>query len=188
MRAALRGLPKEGVMNVSVRPRARVVRLMVVAAGMAILAGWSISGVGARQAQGVTGVLGGTVESTAGPEAGVWVIAETDDLETKFVKIVVTDDAGAFPDARTAVGYLRRVGARVWASGLGRRSSSHPGGRTSGSPASSHRRQPPLPNTIRETTGTPSSSRHPRVISRVRVRTGTGSPLASRVRRFGWIG
>ena len=83
-------------MNVSGRPGARVVRLMVVAAGMAIFAGWSISGVGARQAQGVTGVLGGTVESTAGPEAGVWVIAETDDLETKFVKIVVTDDAGRF--------------------------------------------------------------------------------------------
>ena len=83
-------------MIASVRPGARIVRLMVVAAGMAILVGWSISGVGARQAQGATGVLGGTVESTAGPEAGVWVIAETDDLETKFVKIVVTDDAGHF--------------------------------------------------------------------------------------------
>ena len=55
-----------------------------------------MSGVGARQARGATGVIAGTVESTAGPEAGVWVIAETDELETKFVKIVVTDDAGRF--------------------------------------------------------------------------------------------
>ena len=33
--------------------------------------------------------IGGVVTSTAGPEAGVWVIAETTDLPTKFVKIVV---------------------------------------------------------------------------------------------------
>ena len=83
-------------MSVSVRPRVGLVRLVVVAAGIAILIGWSMSGVGARQAQGATGVIAGTVESTAGPEAGVWVIAETDELETKFVKIVVTDDAGRF--------------------------------------------------------------------------------------------
>ena len=31
-----------------------------------------------------TGVISGTVASTAGPEAGVWVIAETSDLPTKF--------------------------------------------------------------------------------------------------------
>src|ERR1017187_11005777 len=36
--------------------------------------------------------LGGTVTSAHGPEAGVWVIAETTDLPTKFAKIVVTDD------------------------------------------------------------------------------------------------
>ena len=50
------------------------------------------------------GYIGGTVTSAAGPEAGVWVIAETDDLLTKFIKIVVTDDQGRFmlpelPDA-----------------------------------------------------------------------------------------
>src|SRR4051812_15810767 len=32
--------------------------------------------------------LGGVVTSPNGPEAGVWVIAETRDLPTKFVKIV----------------------------------------------------------------------------------------------------
>src|SRR5712671_7852069 len=40
--------------------------------------------------------LGGVVSSPNGPEAGVWVIAETRDLPTKFVKIVVTDDRGRF--------------------------------------------------------------------------------------------
>ena len=50
------------------------------------------------------GVIRGVVTSADGPEAGVWVIAETDDLETVFRKIVVTDDAGRYvlpelPDA-----------------------------------------------------------------------------------------
>ena len=40
--------------------------------------------------------LGGVVTSAKGPEAGVWVIAETIDLPTKFVKIVVTDDRGRY--------------------------------------------------------------------------------------------
>src|SRR5688572_24447769 len=40
------------------------------------------------------GFIGGVVTSTRGPEAGVWVIAETKELKTPFIKIVVTDDAG----------------------------------------------------------------------------------------------
>ena len=47
-------------------------------------------------AQENTGVITGTVTSGAGAEAGVWVIAETDDLETVYRKIVVTDDDGRF--------------------------------------------------------------------------------------------
>jgi len=39
-----------------------------------------------------TDAIGGVVTSTKGPESGVWVIAETRDLATKYVKIVVTDD------------------------------------------------------------------------------------------------
>ena len=58
-------------------------------------AGWSGVEVAAIQPE-PDGVIAGTVESSAGPEAGVWVIAETMELETKFVKIVVTDDAGRF--------------------------------------------------------------------------------------------
>src|SRR3989337_1894078 len=41
--------------------------------------------------------IGGVVTGPSGPEAGVWVIAETTDLPTKFVRIVVTDDRGRYP-------------------------------------------------------------------------------------------
>ena len=49
-----------------------------------------------------------------GPEAGVWVIAETTDLPTKFVKIVVTDDRGRYllPD-------LPKASYSVWVRGYG---------------------------------------------------------------------
>jgi hypothetical protein len=40
--------------------------------------------------------LGGVVTGKSGPEAGVWVIAETTDLPTKYTKIVVTDDKGRY--------------------------------------------------------------------------------------------
>src|SRR4051794_35983548 len=36
--------------------------------------------------------IGGVVTGPSGPEAGVWVIAETSDLPSRFAKIVVTDD------------------------------------------------------------------------------------------------
>ena len=39
--------------------------------------------------------IGGVVTGASGPEAGVWVIAETTDLPTKFARIVVTDDQAA---------------------------------------------------------------------------------------------
>ncbi len=47
------------------------------------------------------------------PEAGVWVIAETTDLPTKFARIVVTDDQGRYliPDLPPAE--LQRMGARL---------------------------------------------------------------------------
>src|SRR2546422_6089156 len=43
-------------------------------------------------------VIAETTEITGanGPEAGVWVIAETTELPTKFAKIVVTDDGGRY--------------------------------------------------------------------------------------------
>jgi hypothetical protein len=52
--------------------------------------------------------IAGVVTSTAGAEAGVWVIAETDDLGTRFSRSVVTDDEGRYlvpdlPDANYSV-------------------------------------------------------------------------------------
>jgi hypothetical protein len=48
--------------------------------------------------------IGGVVTGAKGPEAGVWVIAETASLPTKFAKIVVTDDSGRYllPDLPAA--------------------------------------------------------------------------------------
>src|SRR5262245_7357444 len=40
--------------------------------------------------------IGGVVAGPNGPEAGVWVIAETNELPTKFARIVVTDDQGRY--------------------------------------------------------------------------------------------
>lgn len=58
--------------------------------------------------------LGGTVTGPKGPEAGVWVIAETADLPTPYAKIAVTDDQGRYlvPD-------LPAVKYRVWVRGYG---------------------------------------------------------------------
>ena len=63
--------------------------------------------------------LGGVVTGPKGPEAGVWVIAETTDLPTKFVRIVVTDDRGRYlvPDLPKAT--LHGLGPRLWARGFG---------------------------------------------------------------------
>ncbi|HTS52919.1 MAG TPA: carboxypeptidase-like regulatory domain-containing protein [Burkholderiales bacterium] len=58
--------------------------------------------------------LGGSVTSADGPEAGVWVIAETTDLPTRFAKIVVTDDRGLF-----LIPGLPRANYRVWVRGYG---------------------------------------------------------------------
>ncbi|HUJ80672.1 MAG TPA: carboxypeptidase-like regulatory domain-containing protein [Candidatus Acidoferrales bacterium] len=58
--------------------------------------------------------IGGVVSSSKGPEAGVWVIAETTDLPTRYIKEVVTDDRGRYliPD-------LPKANYTVWARGYG---------------------------------------------------------------------
>jgi hypothetical protein len=58
--------------------------------------------------------IGGVVTSSKGPEAGVWVIAETTDLPTRFSKTVVTDDRGRYliPD-------LPKANYTVWTRGYG---------------------------------------------------------------------
>ena len=58
--------------------------------------------------------IGGVVTSAKGPEAGVWVIAETTDLPTRFAKMVVTDDQGRYvlPD-------LPKANYNIWVRGYG---------------------------------------------------------------------
>ena len=76
-----------------------------------------------RQVEIDTDDIGGVVTSANGPEAGVWVIAETADLPTRFIRIVATDDAGRYvlpdlPDATYDIwvrGYGLMDSARVQA-------------------------------------------------------------------------
>ena len=60
--------------------------------------------------------IGGVVASSKGPEGGVWVIAETTGLPTRYIKEVVTDDQGRYliPD-------LPKAKYTVWARGYGDR-------------------------------------------------------------------
>ena len=77
----------------------------------------------AAEASGVPVVadgIGGVVTSSKGPEAGVWVIAETQDLGNRYIKIVVTDDQGRYllPD-------LAKAKYDVWVRGYGLVDSAH---------------------------------------------------------------
>ena len=72
----------------------------MLAAAVAVLVGVSLTTTSARQSTRSVELdaddIGGVVTGSKGPEAGVWVIAETTDLATKFAKIVVTDDQGRY--------------------------------------------------------------------------------------------
>jgi len=58
--------------------------------------------------------LGGVVSGPNGPEAGVWVIAETSELPTRMAKMVVTDDQG-----RYVLPALPKANYTVWVRGYG---------------------------------------------------------------------
>jgi hypothetical protein len=102
-------------MNLRVNPRAAaLLTSLLLAASLT-----SFPGVHAQQRGGPAIAIdaddiGGVVTSANGPEAGVWVIAETAELPAKFVKIVVTDDQGRYvlPD-------LPRAGYQVFVRGYG---------------------------------------------------------------------
>ena len=103
-------------------PRALVVTLLLLLpasyAALALAAPKPQRGEGGGQAPPQIQIdnddIAGIVTGSNGPEAGVWVIAETRDLPTAFAKIVVTDDAGRFlvPD-------LPKAGYSVWVRGYG---------------------------------------------------------------------
>ncbi len=91
----------------------------IAGVGLAVFVIASRPGLSAGQAAGAAvridpDDIGGVVTSTKGPEAGVWVIAETTDLPTKMNKTVVTDDQGRYliPD-------LPKANYVVWARGYG---------------------------------------------------------------------
>src|SRR5215203_6661146 len=100
----------------------KAVHTGLVASVCALLVASSIAAIGARQTPANAGAgiqidpddLGGVVTGPKGPEAGVWVIAETTELPTRLVKIVVTDDSGRYllPD-------LPKANYDVWVRGYG---------------------------------------------------------------------
>src|SRR5688500_10805449 len=81
---------------------------------IALVTGANILAQAPRAATPTDGYITGVVQGDKGPEAGVWVIAETKDLPTNFIKIVVTDDRGRFmlPD-------LPAANYGVWVRGYG---------------------------------------------------------------------
>lgn len=86
--------------------------------GFLSLAAFSLSGHLVAQPAQIVKIkaadIGGVVASEKGPEAGVWVIAETTDLPTRYIKEVVTDNRGRYliPD-------LPKARYTVWARGYG---------------------------------------------------------------------
>ena len=89
--------------------------LTVAAIGIAALLATAPAQLGAQTAVAIDNDdIGGVVTGANGPEAGVWVIAETTDLPTRYIKSVVTDDQGWYviPDLPTA-------NYEVWVRGYG---------------------------------------------------------------------
>ena len=91
-------------------------RLMTAACAASVVAGFVGYSTGTIRAQrrAPDGYISGVVKSAQGAEAGVWVIAETKDLPTNFIKIVVTDDQGRF-----VVPELPPATYSVWVRGYG---------------------------------------------------------------------
>ncbi len=97
----------------------RRVHLQVVAIAFVATVVFSLIGVQSQNTPQATVAIdpddiGGVVTSSRGPEAGVWVIAETRDTPTRLIKSVVTDDRGRYliPD-------LPKGNYDVWVRGYG---------------------------------------------------------------------
>src|SRR5262245_34521021 len=95
----------------------RRLTLGAAAIAIALALGGPSTRLNAQTAPGISvgaAEIGGVVTGPNGPEAGVWVIAETTDLPTKYAKIVVTDDQGRF-----VIPELPKAKYKVWVRGYG---------------------------------------------------------------------
>src|SRR6476661_5436386 len=101
-------------MNRSHWPRLSILHCLGLLCIISALAATSAIAVQQTRRLAPQGYITGVVRSSQGPEAGVWVIAETRDLLTNFIKIVVTDDQGRF-----MVPELPAATYRVWVRGYG---------------------------------------------------------------------
>ena len=88
-------------------------KLASIVAITAVTAVLTAASVHPEQQAGATHISG-TVTGPKGAEAGVWVIAETSDLPTRYAKIVVTDDQG-----RYVLPELPNANYDVWVRGYG---------------------------------------------------------------------
>src|SRR5678815_2622842 len=95
----------------------RTTRLIVLL-GLVLGLSISLTTIRAQQGGGAVAIdaddIGGIGNGARGPEAGVWVIAETRDLPTRLIKVVVTNDQGRYllPD-------LPKANYDVWVRGYG---------------------------------------------------------------------
>src|ERR1700761_3680974 len=93
----------------------RLTRIFPLGIATLGVAGWVLFSLSTTRAAPLKNdSIRGTVTSSAGPEAGVWVIAETTDLPTRYIKEVVTDDHGRF-----LIPALPKANYTVWARGYG---------------------------------------------------------------------
>src|SRR5690348_13978795 len=99
--------------------RNQIRRGLFLSAAIAALMAFTAPPVSAQQAAATqveidNDDIGGVVTSANGPEAGVWVIAETRDLPVRYIKSVVTDDQGRYviPD-------LPKATYDIWVRGYG---------------------------------------------------------------------
>src|SRR4051812_48158702 len=100
--------------------RSRWLTIAVFVAAVACISLASLVLMSAPQTGGAAAVaidnddIGGVVTGAQGPEAGVWVIAETTNLPSRFIRSVVTDDQGRYlvPD-------LPAADYDVWVRGYG---------------------------------------------------------------------
>ena len=90
------------------RPGATLALGLLVLLGVGAILAVGAAQTGGQQSAGPVAIdaddIGGVVTSAKGPEAGVWVVAETTELPTRFARSVVTDDQGRYvlPDLPTA--------------------------------------------------------------------------------------